>query len=190
MVDTKNKAAEAERNGWVAIIDPQPGVHPRMASKKPKWCPGAYRELDDFPTQVWVDGSYVPSVYMPEVFDFAPWAMFPHPARDCLVDEAHTSMQMGKYRSYPVGRQADVYVEAGMPTHWGLWENGLHVRNLAAAGRVELFDDIWVEVQQWGPQCQMSMAYCCWRRGLRPADLPGLSSRNRYARLTDHRNDL
>lgn len=189
VVGDATKATEAERNGWLPIVDPRPHEHPRMASKRPKWDPSSYRELDDFPVQCWIDGSYIPLADVADVFDFGPWSMFPHPMRDCLLDEADVSRRMAKYNAYRVREQARHYVECGMPEHWGLWENGLHVRDLSDPGIAELVADVWTEVSQWGAQCQIASAWCSWYHDRRPIDLPGTSLSNRFAMLTPHKSE-
>ena len=61
------------------------------------------------------------------------WAMFVHPERDCIYDEARFSAEMIKYRGLPVIRQVEAY-KSIVPPHGGLYAGGNHSQARACAG--------------------------------------------------------
>jgi hypothetical protein len=144
---------------------------PRLESKYYKLHPPK-----DYDYTIWIDGSIrVTSRFFAEyMVDQAKdrWAMFKHPWRDCLFDEAEESHDMRKYHGEPILEQARYYGERGMPTHWGLWAGGIICR------RNDWGDDLnelwWAEHLKWSAQDQISLSYLSWNYKLRfyTCDLP------------------
>lgn len=169
--ESQRTAFEAEQAGWEVIIRPVPdGQTPRMASKWPKMHP--LEALPDHPLQVWVDGSMACLDAIVELFEFAPLAAWRHPWNHDLRAEAAEASLHPKYQGYDLAGQVAVYEAAGHPADWGLWENGVHVRDLRDDRVRDMFADWADEVKRWGPECQISLPYVARRHGLRPIDLP------------------
>ena len=158
--------------GWRVVYEPRPGVPPLRAAKAPKYRPWRYTAAA---ASVWVDGSLqITSPYLAEVFLAAadPVAMFAHPARDCLFDEAEVSAAMPRYAAEPLAAQAEHYRQAGHPEHAGLWETGIIARHHGP--RVRALGDAWAaETDRWSAQDQVSFPVALRTAGLRPAVLPG-----------------
>ena len=164
--------------GWEIRYQPRPDLHPNRAAKLPKVRPGHYTSRA---ASVWLDASF--RVTSPRlVVDTLTYAseygggiaQFRHPWRDCLYDEAVTSIGLPKYAGEAdrIDRQWRAYREAGMPYNWGLWACGV----IARAHRADVlrWGDAWGdEIEQHSYQDQVSHPYSLWRAGLRPADLPG-----------------
>jgi hypothetical protein len=125
---------------------------------------------------IWIDGSIrVTSRFFAEyMVDQAKdrWAMFKHPWRDCLFDEAEESHDMRKYHGEPILEQARYYAKRGMPTNWGLWASGVICR--AKDWGDDLNQLWWAENNKWSIQDQISLPYLLWNYKLRfyTCDMP------------------
>lgn len=165
--------------GWRMVCDPQPGMHPNRAAKRPKMLP---HEYTDAPASVWVDASFdiTSPTFVYDVLELAdPIAQFLHPNRGCLFAESLVSAPLPKYVGEPMEGQHDAYVAAGMPERWGLWSTGViarhHTDGLAKWGQ------LWLdEIVRWSFQDQVSHPYVCWRTGIRPTELPGSHMHNAW----------
>jgi hypothetical protein len=120
-------------------------VHPRIQAKRfkilsqkifPKgklafrYAPFSSRPLFDL--SIWIDAgcqikctAFVKD--MRELVGRADWAMFIHPARDCIYDEARVSLSMPKYKNLPISQQVKSY-RAVVPPHSGLYACTVIVR--------------------------------------------------------------
>lgn len=142
---------------WEVILEPRPGLHPRLAAKVAKCRPDHYTDAE---ATVWVDGHL--HITSP---GFARWATAPlshadlaqlaHPQRRSLLEEAALSATLAKYRGLPVGAQIASYLQRGYPESWGLWATGLIARRTSPA--VKAFGDGWLAEQvRWTVQDQLS----------------------------------
>jgi hypothetical protein len=95
------------------------------------------------------------------------WAMFSHPDRDCIFDEAMASAAMLKYRGLPIEEQVDSYRRRGIQPHAGLYACGVIVRKeplpaiLRQANRVW-----WAENLKWTYQDQLSLPFVLHQLGI------------------------
>lgn len=159
-------------DGWRVIYDPQLGVRPCRAAKRPKFTPWEYTTAE---ASIWIDASIQvesPSFASAVLAAAAPVAQFPHPHRDCIYAEAAHSVPLPKYAGEPLTAQAARYRQAGHPEHWGLWCGGVigrhHTPEVIEMGKA------WqAEVDAWSFQDQVSEPFVLRRAGLRPAGLPG-----------------
>ena len=95
-------------------------------------------------------------------------AVFPHPDRDCIFDEAVASTHWAKYDGQPLLDQVETYRQEGYPAHAGLTANGVLVRNAAAPHLPALDEAWWQETLRWSTQDQLSLQPVWWRQGLSP----------------------
>jgi hypothetical protein len=171
---------DLKSDSWdVRVYDRRP-AHPNVQAKWPKVRPWDYT---DARYAVWLDASFrvISHDFLREIIEFAPFAQWSHPARDCYYDEAVYSAGMGKYADLPLIEQADAYRDAGMPDHWGLWATGCIVREREP--NVEAFGCAWFEqIVRWGYQDQVSYPYVLREYGLRPDPLPGSYMQNHWLR--------
>jgi hypothetical protein len=100
----------------------------------------------------------------------ADWAMYPHPERDDVLDEALVSKSMRKYRELPVVAQAEHYLANGLPRHSGLWAAGIIARCATKAVR-GAGEDWWTECVRWTCQDQLSLPVVLRRHGVRVSAL-------------------
>jgi hypothetical protein len=72
-----------------------------------------------------------------------------HPWRDDILEEAEASLASWKWDEQPVVEQAQSYIDAGHPRHWGLFHGGMVVQRDTPAMRA--FNAAW-----WGEYCRWS----------------------------------
>jgi hypothetical protein len=154
------------------VVEPRPQVHPRLAAKVAKCCPGLY--VDPGRVTVWIDGNL--RVTAP---DFAAWcldalggaplAQHRSPHRTGIAAELAVAAPMPKYAGLPLAEQTAAYLAAGLPPDFPVWWTGLIIR----APGCPRFGPAWLaENLRWSYEDQISHPYIMWRYGLAPADLP------------------
>jgi hypothetical protein len=159
---------------WKVIVEPRPGLPPRLAAKVTKCRPDAYADAD---LTVWVDAHF--RIKHP---GFVSWAVrslgrahiaqLRHPQRTRLSEEAAPSARLPKYAGLPLQQQAAHYLAAGYPDGWGLWAAGLIVRRIS--GAMVRFGDAWLAEQvRWTVQDQLSEPPLLYWHGLEVATLAG-----------------
>lgn len=170
---------------WTYLFQKRDWVSPRFAAKHAKAQPFDYVGTD---IAIWLDtGATIKSAEF--VADAvaslgdADVAMWPHPERNNIIDEAAVSTTMNKYGGQFPNHQAAHYVNQGLPD--ALWATGCIVwRNTpknVAAGRHWL-----TEMLRWTLQDQLSWPYVAWNHGLRINPLPQSLWGNRYIQWTGH----
>lgn len=169
----------AERKGYRAVVEQQPGLHPNRAAKGPKLFPWKYT---DAPMSIWVDASFrvVSETFAVEAIGRAcPIAQFKHPWRDCIYSEAKASADIPKYRNEPILGQGARYLAFGHPKEWGLWATGVIARQHTQ--EVHNLSAEWAhEISRWSFQDQISQPFALRRAGLRPGEFPGSHLNNNW----------
>lgn len=147
-----------------------PHAHPRMAAKHFKCLPHAV--LPDHEETLWVDGRFriedpaFPSEAL-AYLDAAPLALFLHPERGCIYDEAIVSQSMPKYAGLDIDGQMATYRAEGYPTRGGLYAGGILARRDCAEMRAA--NGQWMaECLRWTYQDQLSLPVVLRRCGLAP----------------------
>jgi hypothetical protein len=160
---------------WKTVVEPRPGVSPRLAAKVAKCRPDLYAPNADL--TIWVD-AHVRIIHpgfvswMVRGLGRAQVAQLAHPQRRSLTTEAALSASLSKYGGLPLAAQVAHYLEGGYPDGWGLWAAGLIVRRTSP--EVRAFGDAWLAEQvRWTIQDQLSEPPLLWRMGLEVATLPG-----------------
>ena len=158
-------------------------AHPRLQAKHFKlmshqvfprgrlaWRYAVLSRRPHFDLSVWVDGSVrimSPSFVgdMRERLADGPWAMFIHPDRDCIYEEAQESSGMRKYRDLPIFPQVEAY-RSTVPPRGGLHACTVIVRREPVPRRVvEVHGAWWAENLKWTYQDQLSLPYVLRRDG-------------------------
>jgi hypothetical protein len=159
---------------WRVIYRRSRQRHPRMAAKWFKMNPS--RVLPAYQRSVWIDGGV-----KIERTDFADivlgatsqdgLALFRHPVRDRVVDEAEFCVPIPKYAGLPMLAQVEHYRHRGFPDRSGLWAGGVigrqHNRVMHRLGRAW-----WRENKRWTYQDQLSLPYVLWQLRLEPGTIP------------------
>jgi len=157
---------------WEAqIVDPL--WDSRRTARHFKACPHRYVDADVY---VWVDGNVrllaPPEVIVEQYLDGEELAIFKHPDRKCLYDEAHFCAQHGKDTVKTLQRQMTHYEHEGMPHDWGLPETRCVIRRNTPAMR-DLGEAWWAEMERHSVRDQVSLPYVCWKAGVRWRVIPG-----------------
>lgn len=156
-----------ESKNWeVRKVDRQ-DPHPRMKAKYFKCMP---HEVLDCDASIWIDGSAKIKVpyfkeWCLEKLEDNDIALFRHPDRDCIYEEAIVSERMPKYANLPIEQQVMEYREGGYPTHGGLWACGLLIRR--HNDKIKRFNKMWWEHNnKYTYQDQLSFPICAKEIGL------------------------
>lgn len=167
---------------------------PRLRAKWHKVFPS--KVVPDYETTIWIDGSV--EITSPDFVELAcsrladsPIAMFSHPERSCIYDEAVASLDFKKYDLTPVLKQAAYYWDLSHPRHWGLWAGGIIARRKVPPME-RLMGGWWTEIKRWGIQDQISLPYVLRQHGIWPGLIPGDLWANRWLKvdLAGHKSDL
>jgi hypothetical protein len=144
----------------------------------------------DHDVSIWIDGSVALRAplerWVPELR--APWAVFPHHARRCILEEAAACGAAAKDDPVRMFRQVARYFAEGYPRHHGLAENTIIVRRHADPTVIQVARRWWREIVDQSPRDQLSFDYCCWKEGFRYQRLPGTVWENPLFEVAPHRS--
>jgi hypothetical protein len=115
------------------------------------------------------------------------WAMFIHPDRDCIYDEADLSATLFKYQGLPIFPQVDAY-RSTVPPHCGLYACATITRREPLAERLGQVHDLWWEENlKWTYQDQLSLPYVLRKVGkCEPQHILGDLRRNIWFDIIRH----
>lgn len=113
-------------------------------------------------------------------------ALFPHPWRDCIYDEAEVCAAQRLDAPERIRRQIERYRREGYPPHSGLHACRIVLRRQTARVRA-LNEAWWEEIERGSVRDQLSFDYVCWRLGIRPRVLPGTAYENAFFRTRRQR---
>lgn len=160
---------------WRVIHAPVGNVDPRRAVKGHKATPNV-----DCPDVVWIDASmeitsrsFVRDALAARHDGVA---VFTHPRRDCIYQEAEASLgaeaQGGKYADQPLLDQVAAYRAEGHPEHGGLFACGVVAWDLSDPQAADLGRAWLAECERWSWQDQLSFPVACRRLGVEPGVFP------------------
>jgi hypothetical protein len=156
-----------------------PNEHPRIQAKWFKfmshrifpggrlaiWYDSRAAPHERYDAVIWIDGSIQikSASFVREFVDSigsSGWALFKHPDRDCIYEEAATAVLMPKYNGQPILEQVAHYRALGHPVHGGLFACGAIVRTAREhLGLIVLNEAWWRETRQWSHQDQLSLPF-------------------------------
>jgi hypothetical protein len=118
------------------------------------------------------------------------WAMFAHPDRDCIYQEAAVAITQVKYDDFPILPQAEAY-RSVIPPHGGLYACTLIVRREPESEEVKRANELWWrENTQWTPHDQISLPYILRKGGIAgPAPIPGNLWSNKWFDMAEHNRE-
>lgn len=120
----------------------------------------------------WIDGSFklIGSIreYVYKYIN-SPMLTVVHPERDCIFDEANSSIQFPRYSNYTIGKQVGKYRNDGMPFHYGLPSLGALFRKHNDSSVISLMDKWWEEIINYTNQDQLSFTYLAWKNNFHPS---------------------
>jgi hypothetical protein len=195
---------------WRIIhVRPNRDVHPRLRAKRFKllshkifpngrlaarYAPFSIRRRADL--SIWIDASlqikcstFVKD--MRDKLDDGDWAMFVHPERDCIYDEANISAAMVKYQGLPIFQQVEAY-RSIVPPHGGLYACGVIVRQEPARERIKRANELWWDENlKWTYQDQLSLPYVLRKAGAcEPVHIPEHLWANKWFDFIPHHADI
>ena len=160
---------------WRVEVRPPRYGHPRMSAKWFKLNP--HVELEAYRYTVWIDASLqlTTETFAKEVLSFLDGkglALFRHPDRDNIVDEAAVSATMLKYQGERVHEQVEHYRRKGFRSQNGLFAGGVLVRDNASRA-IRRLNRTWMrEILRWSSQDQLSLPYVLWKLDIAPGIIP------------------
>lgn len=123
-------------------------------------------------------------------------AVFRHPDRDCVYEEAEASLRLcpEKYSGQRIREQVDHYRTEGHPDHAGLYACGTVAWDWSAPTSHAIASAWWAEIERWTYQDQLSLPVVLRRLGVEPGILPARQTEkrgrgwigNRYQRIWPH----
>jgi len=187
----------------VLRFDSDAGLHPRLRAKRFKilshdvfpegrWKPSFWSRTRRLDLSIWIDGSLeiesptFVSDMRARLGDGA-WAMFVHPDRDCIYEEAALSATLPKYQGLPILEQVEAY-RATVPPHSGLYACGVIVRREPVSALLQAAARCWWEENvNWTYQDQLSLPYV-WAThpGARPTAIDAPLRHNAWFRIRKH----
>jgi hypothetical protein len=135
-----------------------------------------HRYIPDTDVWIWVDANV--RLLIPPERAVVKWlgdgglAVFNHPDRSCLYDEADFCGRKGKDGRDVLAKQIRKYAADGMPRKWGLAETRCVIRRNTPR-MAELGEMWWAEIERHSFRDQVSLPCCCWKMGLRWKVIPG-----------------
>ena len=123
--------------------------------------------LQEYDYSVWVDGKleiigdFVD--YIERYRDTRPILCFNHYVDDCVYAEVATCKQLKKDDPATMDQQVQQYREEGYPSHNGLIESAILVRELHDEGLIKVMTTWWDEVLHKSFRDQLSFNYACWK---------------------------
>lgn len=105
-------------------------------------------------------------------------AVFEHPERDCVHQEARANIILRKEFPQRINRQVNRYRLEGYPEHHGMVETGVLFRRHNKRTR-EFNEAWWQEIVRETHRDQLSFNYVCWKLGIGYRAIPGNARLNR-----------
>jgi len=145
---------------------------PRRNSRAPKLL--AHQYLSDYDYSLWIDGSIRLLVPVRDLIkkylDKADIALFPHPWRDCIYEEAAACARLDD--PAVISAQVAKYKQDRYPKHNGLNANGVILRRHNA--RTEVLNNAWwSELCRYSLRDQLSFNYVAHKLAVVVALFPG-----------------
>lgn len=136
-----------------------------------KICLNRYRPIWEADCSIWIDSNMElladPNALCEEYLDGYDWAMFTHPHRRNIIEEARECMRPGYERDKPAIMNAQIqrYAKEGNPMGWRLMSTGLLIRRHTDSVK-EFCEAWWKEVRKGSHRDQLSFPYTCFKLGL------------------------
>lgn len=158
--------------GWRYVVQPEPS--PVWGARARKIL--SHKFLPDEEYSLWVDANLLfvgdPHTTVKNFLAEHDVAVFGHPTRHCIYEEAAICITQGKGDPDQIIPQTIRYRERGYPPGNGLAETGVLLRRHSSA-IVEFNREWWGEVVTGSLRDQISFPYIAWLLGIEYALFPG-----------------
>ena len=149
-----------------------------------------HRLLPDYDVSMWVDAAYQLRSVKPAVLDAllgpASIALFPHPDRDCVFDEADVVLQHRLDNAEAVRAMVALLESERHPRRGGLAATGLIVRRHRDRAIEEAMERWWSLVSGFSSRDQLSFNFALRQTGIEAATLPGSVWTNDFGEWNGH----
>lgn len=126
--------------------------------------------LKDYEYSVWMDASMnLQKDVRPMLDRFLKdcgFAVFIHPERSCIYDEAAVCKEFKLDSAETINRQTDRYRQEGYPQNNGLAETSVLFRRHHDPKVIRAMEDWWREVRDFSRRDQLSFNYVAWKNKL------------------------
>ena len=130
------------------------------------------RYLSDYDYSFWIDATFkIVGSIREYIYKYINSSMLVvvHPERDCIFQEAHSSVQFPRYSKYLIRKQVEYYNEMGMPKNYGLPSLGVIFRKHSDPKIMDLMNQWWEEIINYTNQDQLSLTYLMWKNDFHPS---------------------
>ena len=172
---TDGTAAASE--GWEMRKVEMVGANPQQASRYPKIL--AHLFFPDTEYTLYVDGNFDlfqdPQKVVAEYLQNGDMALFAHPQRACVYEEAAATIKLGKAGREVIERQVAFYRKEGLPARATLAACALIIRRNTPMIQ-EFCKQWWVEYMRFPENAhndQLSFGYVQWMLGVKYDIIPG-----------------
>jgi SAM-dependent methyltransferase len=130
----------------------------------------AHKYLDEYDISVYVDGNIqILEPIKPLINDYLSttnFALYKHPKRTSLYEEAEVCIEKNKVRESPVREQLERYRQKGFPDEQRLAENRVLFRRHHSSDVKELMSDWWYEFSEGVNRDQLSLMFVLWENNV------------------------
>jgi len=153
-----------EARGWQRRSLKDTGMGARRTSRLPKMQPNIY--LPEYEISLYHDANFQlqvdPQTFCDTHLNGVNLAMYRHPERDCLYDEAVICEGFKLDTPDRFHQQVEWCKAAGMPRHWGLFQGSVIARRHLEPEIIEL-GRVWRTEYTFGScRDQISLAFAMW----------------------------
>jgi len=176
---------------WTVKPLPQQNLGRERLSRHPKVLP--HRYFPDFDVSIYIDANMtitgdladLASSVLDSKHDLA---LFHHPLRNCVYDEAKACLKDGRERFSVLHRQMDHYRAVGYPARNGLVAGGIVIRRHNNPEVVRLMEAWWEDIVRFSHRDQLSFNFAVWKHKLPYAIIEEDIFSNPYVSLRPHRS--
>lgn len=158
----------------------------RLSSRAPKLLPHFF--LSDYEYSMWIDGRVV--LRNEQLADFIkhavsekPWAVYSHPERDDLFEEAKLCKEIGKDSAEKIDKQIYRYKSEGYDNQEELVANTVIIRKHMNSDVAQFNEKWWLEIQNESIRDQLSFPYLAWKHKLEYEIIDGNIRKNKFLRI-------
>ena len=160
-------------NGWILKDIPSDLKHLSKVKQQRILKIHPQKYLNEYDISLWVDGNFVINCdiekdFLPK-YDLNRFSLYTnkHPLRDCIYDEEIECIKRKKDISQNTHPQIERYKQEKMPSHIGLAETNLMLRDHHDPKCEEVMKLWESEVLKGSHRDQLSFNYACWKLGFK-----------------------
>jgi len=162
-----------------------------MMNRKFKLLPHEY--LNHYEFSLYIDANILvkgnPNMLVEKYLRFESFAVPMHLSRCCVFEEARECLVLNRASFTKIMSQMRKYRKFGMPTGFGLSENGIMLRRHNDPVLINLMLSWWHEINIETQRDQLSLPFVLWRNGKEFNFMDeSIRIENKYFELNDHKH--